>query len=201
MPNLVMHQLRVAAVASFLCDSLSIKVDKESVIKACLLHDMGNIIKFQLEKFPKFNEPEGTKYWQKVKDEYINKYGKDEHKASTEIAKELGISSYIVELINSIDASVAENIVTEPNFDKKICAYVDNRVSPHGVVSAEEHSLDAKERYKNHPHAFQEEDRLYFMKNLYLIENQIFSVSNIKPEDINDESVKDKIEILKNFEI
>jgi hypothetical protein len=201
MPQLAVHQLRVAAVAVQLCDSISIKVDKDSVVKACLLHDMGNIIKFQLEKFPEWNDPEGTDYWQNVKNEYINKYGKDEHKASINIAKELGISSYIVELINSIDASVAEKIVTEPNFEKKICAYVDNRVSPHGVVSAEEHSMDAKERYKNHPHAFQEEDRLYFMKNLYLIEKQIFSNSNIKPEDINDESVKEIIENLKSFAI
>lgn len=201
MPNLALHQLRVAAVASLICDSLSIQVDKDSIIKVCLLHDMGNIIKFQLEKFPEWNEPEGTDYWQKIKNDYISKYSKDEHQASLDIAKELNVSSHILELIDSIDSSVAEKIAIENDFDKKICAYVDNRVSPEGVVSAEKHGLDAKERYKNHPHAFTEEDRLFFMQILYSIENQIFSVSNITPEDITDESIQKHLEFVKNFEI
>ena len=52
MPLLAMHQIRVAAVAMMICDSLSVPIDKDSVIKACLLHDIGNIIKFDLNHFP-----------------------------------------------------------------------------------------------------------------------------------------------------
>lgn len=198
MPMLVMHQMRVAGVAMQICESFDIEIDKESIVKACLLHDMGNIIKFKLDQKPEWNEPLGTKYWQGVKDDFTLKYGNDEHHASLEIAKELGVSTCIYDLINCIDASVAEKIVTEDDFHKKICTYVDNRVSPYGVVSSEEHSLDAKKRYEDHPHAFNEESRLYFIKNLYLIEKQIFSHCKVKPEDINDESIKKYLEKLQN---
>jgi len=201
MPMLAMHQMRVASVAMEICESLDIEIDKESVIKACLLHDMGNIIKFNLANSPEWNKPEGTEYWQTVKDEYISKYGSNEHKASLAIISEIGMTNRVRDLVNCIDASVARKIVEEDDFEKKICAYVDNRVSPHGVVSAEEHSLNAKERYKNHPHAFSEENRISFMKNLDLIEKQIFSHSNIKPEDINDESIKNYLEKLQDFSI
>jgi hypothetical protein len=198
MPNLQMHQLRVASVASFICDSLSIKVDKESIVQACLIHDMGNIIKFHLDKFPEWNKPEGLEYWQEVKNDFIIRYGNNEHHATLDIARELGASDYILELVNCIDASSVEIIKMQDDFGQKICIYADNRVSPHGVVSSEEHSLEAKERYKNHPHAFDEKSRLFFNENLNLIEKQIFSKTKIKPEDINDESIKNYIEILKD---
>ncbi|MFA5773420.1 MAG: HD domain-containing protein [Candidatus Paceibacterota bacterium] len=201
MPLLAMHQIRVAAVAMMICDSLDISVDKENIVKACLIHDIGNIVKFDLNHFPEQNKPEGIDYWQKVKNEFTTKYGSDDHIATLTIVRELGISPRIYEFVDCIDTSVAEKIVEEDDFGKKICAYVDNRVSPYGVVSAEEHSLDSKERYKNHPHAFDEGRRSFFMENIYSIEKQIFSHSNIKPEDINDESVAKYIEKVKDFEI
>lgn len=201
MPKLQIHQLRVAAVAEMICDSLDVSIDKESIVKACLLHDMGNIIKFKLDKFPEWNKPEGTEYWEKVKYDYILKYGNDEHHASIEIAEELGVTEYIKDLINCIDSSSVEIIKMENDFCKKICLYADNRVSPQGIVSAEDHSLDALERYKDHPHAFSEDKRKFFNGNLFSIEDQIFSHSNIKPDDINDENVKEYIEKLLNFSI
>ena len=110
MPMLAMHQMRVAAVAMEIADSFDTGIDKESIVKACLLHDMGNIIKFHLERNPEWNEPLGTEYWQSVKDEYILLYGNHEHHASLKIAKALGMSTYTIELINCIDASHIEKI-------------------------------------------------------------------------------------------
>jgi len=199
MPNLAMHQMRVAAVAMQICEFLDIEIDTESVVKACLLHDMGNIIKFNLNHFPEHNEPEGIAYWQNVKSDFIHKYGEDEHNASLLISKELDVSSYIYDLINSVDASHVEIISKEEDFGKKICFYADNRVTPHGVTSILERNIEAKERYKDHPHSFTEESGLYFMKNLTEIEKQIFSHLNIKPEEINDESIKNYLEKLQDF--
>ncbi len=51
MPNLREHQLRVAAVAAQICDNFNKPLNKKEIITACLLHDMGNIIKFKLELF------------------------------------------------------------------------------------------------------------------------------------------------------
>ena len=189
MPNLQMHQYRVAAVAFQICDSLSIKIDKESILMTCLLHDMGNIIKFHLDYFPEWNKPEGLEYWQKVQDDYIYKYGKDEHHATIKIAHEIGVSDYILDLINSVDPSIIEINKLGENFDKKICVYADNRVTPHGVVSIKQRLEEAKIRYENHSHSFEESEHLFYYENMDEIEKQIFSKTDIKPEDINDESI------------
>lgn len=194
-PNLKLHQMRVAAVASMVCDSLEISIDKENIVNACLLHDMGNIIKFKLEDFPQFVEPEGLEYWNKIKYDFIIKYGNDEHLASLEIAKELGVSEYTLELIDCIDSN-SEMIKMDTDICKKICIYADNRVSPNGIVSVKERSLEAKERYKNHPSAFDEEKRLFYVENIHQIEKQIFSHSKIKPENIDDISIKKYLEEL-----
>lgn len=201
MPNLVKHQIRVAGVAMQICESFDMGIDKESIIKACLLHDMGNIIKFKLDHFPEWNEPEGIEYWQKIKDEYVEKYGQNEHMATVLIGEEICASPRILELMNCVDSSKIEILAMNDDFDKKICMYADGRVTPHGVVSIEERSNEAKERYKDHSHTFDEERRLHFNKNLDLIEKQIFSHTKIKPEDINDESIKNYLEKLENIVI
>lgn len=198
-PLLAMHQLRVAAVAEMICDNLDINLDKESIIKACLLHDMGNIIKFNLENSLENYNVEDKRYWQEVKNEYILRYGEDEHKASYQIAKELGVSDVVLGLIDIVDSRVVSDIKNSDSFEKKICLYADNRVSPHHIVSIDERSLEAKERYKNHHKSFSEESRIFFNKNIKEIEKQIFSHAKIKPEDINDETVSLYIKNLRNF--
>ena len=45
MPSLQLHQYRVAGVAMYLCERVKMKIDTDNIIAACLLHDMGNIIK------------------------------------------------------------------------------------------------------------------------------------------------------------
>jgi hypothetical protein len=55
--NLQLHQLRVAGVAKLTFDNwLSEKPDINLITSVCLLHDMGNIIKFDFEKFPQLVE-------------------------------------------------------------------------------------------------------------------------------------------------
>src|SRR3989344_7719535 len=99
MPSLQLHMFRVTSVAQIICESLGENVilvseahpesgswtsqddAKNNILSACLLHDMGNILKFNLDLFPEFLQPEGKEYWQKVKDSFEKKYGKDEHEA------------------------------------------------------------------------------------------------------------------------
>jgi hypothetical protein len=201
MPNLQLHQLRVASVAWQICDNLLIKVEKKSIITACLLHDMGNIVKFDLNHFPEYNKPEGIDYWQKVKNDYISRYGEDEHIVSYKIAQELKLLENILNLIIKTDPHVVFEVKNCDDIAEKICIYADQRVTPHKIVSVLERNNEAQERYKNHPHAFDGECSNFFLENMKDIENQIFSHSRIKPEDINDESVKDYINKLKDFEI
>ena len=44
--NLQMHMLRVAACSNLIIDNWNgQKLDKEAIIRVCLLHDMGNMVK------------------------------------------------------------------------------------------------------------------------------------------------------------
>ena len=47
MPGLAKHQLRVAAIAKLITDSWDDRVLADQAIRACLLHDMGNLAKFK----------------------------------------------------------------------------------------------------------------------------------------------------------
>lgn len=204
MPQLVTHQLRVASVANMVCDFLSIDIDKDNIIKACALHDMGNIVKFNLDinhRKEYYNDTNNLEDWISVQKDFIDRYGHNDHKANLAIVKELGMSERIYDLIDNINSDLVEEMIFSSDFAKKICMYADSRVSPHGVVSIEERSLNAIERYKDHPYNFTEKERLSFVKKITEIEKQIFSLSNIKPEDINDESIRGYIEKIKNIKL
>jgi hypothetical protein len=201
MPQLQLHQLRVAAVAEQICDNLTVPVDSVSVIKACFLHDMANIIKFDLSVFPKFLEPEGLEYWQSVKDEYIVKYrSQDEHDATIAIAQELGVSPKVQELVSIVGFKQASDNAAASDINRKICAYADMRVGPHGIITLEDRLIDGAKRYKGKTFdTGARSDEL--ADSLRQIENQIFDVSKIQPSDITDESTAPLVEQLKIYEI
>ncbi len=120
MPNLQIHQLRVAAVEQILCNSIPDFKETKEVVTTCLLHDMGNIINFDLNYFPEFIEPEGLEYWQKVKDDYIQKYGRDEHRATRSIISELVDSEKIKEYVDQVGFSKLQETKEKSSLVKKI---------------------------------------------------------------------------------
>ncbi|NVN96853.1 HD domain-containing protein [Candidatus Nomurabacteria bacterium] len=193
--------MRVASIAEQICDSMNVKVDKDNIILACLFHDMGNIIKYDFIHFPEQYEKEGLDYWKKIQSEFISKYGQNEHVATLAIDKEIGLSLEIIELINDMDSKLMGKIYNSNNLNLEICKYSDLRAAPHSVVSINERMDEAKKRYKGHRNEFNQQERELFKENIMKIENQIFSHSNIKPEDINDESVKKYLEKLQNLSI
>lgn len=202
MPTLQLHQLRVAAVAKIITDNFVGNLDKEGVVKACLVHDMGNIIKFDLTYFPEFVEPEGLEYWQTVKNEYISKYGTDEHKATMDIAKEINLPENVMDCLHNIGFSKSTKNADSVSFENKIAAYSDMRVSPHGVISMEERIDEGNKRYKGKVgHSIGSDNFFTLSDSLRTMEAQIFEKVSIKPEDITDEKVNDIIEELKNITI
>lgn len=202
MPTLQEHQLRVAAVAKKICDSIPNAVHTDSVIAACLLHDMGNIIKFDLSYFPQFLEPEGFEYWQSVKDDYIAKYGPEEHAATEAICREIGLSETIMSCVVSTGFSKVKRVLDNDSIEKKICCYADQRVGPHGVLSIDERLIDGRKRYANTKRSTLNSEQFESIATaLKELEAQIFSKSTITPELITNDSIKNIISELKNFEV
>lgn len=203
MPQLEEHQLRVAAVAAVILDNLSVVVDRENVVKACLLHDMGNIVKFDWEYTEKYMQGlfdfSSLDYWKKVQQEFFKKYGEGSHNVTMKIVTELGVSERVKELIDCIGFSKAQGNAASEDFAKKICAYSDMRVEPFGIVSLEERFVGLRHRYTKHPEGKTGRDG--FEQGLSEIEKQIFSRASIRPEGINELAIKEKLDSLKSYKI
>ena len=191
MLNLQQHQLRVASVGMFLCDHCSlaeVRAEREVMKEALLLHDMGNIIKFDLHFFPEFLKPEGLEHWQKVQSEFKEKYGNNAHKATMQILEEIGVSERVSELVNAVSFAKAKQTFESTDFSRKICAYSDMRVGPHGVISLQERFEDGQKRYA--PKDGKKNSFEYVLQAFYKkIEKQLFEAEDVEAEDVQEKSV------------
>lgn len=204
MPGLQIHQLRVTAVGKTICESLTIPIDTDAVVTACLFHDMGNIIKSELALFPEFLGEHDLAYWEAVKKEYMGKYGTNEHHATIEIARELGLTEKVIRLIDGVGFMNTESVRDGASYEQKIIEYSDLRVQPHGVSSLDERLEEGRKRYEGRGHFdFPDNKNRYgeLVAAIHEVERQIFSVSSIQPESITEASVQSAISELKMYPI
>lgn len=195
--NLQMHMLRVAACSNIIIDNWNgQKIDKESIIRVCLLHDMGNIVKIP-EDFSKDEE------FLQIRKMYFDKYGTNDHEINLEIGKREGLTEKEIIILDGKRSRKNEETLKSNSYERKICAYCDQRVAPDGVVSIKDRLEDAKMRYKNKPLSVwsNEEKANHLIECSLGIEKQIMEHCKLKPEEINDNSIKQYIEILKNYKI
>lgn len=195
--NLQMHMLRVAACSNLIIDKWNgPKLDKETIIRVSLLHDMGNIVKIP-ETFS------NNENFIKIRRKYFKEYGTNDHEINLKIAKDEGLLDSELAILDGKRSIKNEETLTSDSFERKICAYCDQRVSPNGVVGLKERLEDAKQRYKNMPLSVWsiEEKANHLIECSLEIEKQIMQYCNIKPEDINDNNIESYIEKLKKYDI
>lgn len=195
--NLQMHMLRVAACSNLIIDNWNgEEIDKEAIIRVSLLHDMGNMVKIP-EDFSKDEK------FLKVRKKYFGKYGTNDHEINLEIGKEEGLTEKELIILDGKRSRKNEETLKSNSYERKICAYCDQRVAPNGVVSIRERLEDAKIRYKDKPLSVwaNEEKANHLIECSLSIEKQIIEYCKLNPEDINDSSIKRYIEQLKRYEL
>ncbi len=195
--NLQMHMLRVAACSNVIIDNWNgPEIDVKAIIRVCLLHDMGNIVKIP-EDFSKDEE------FLKIRKKYFDKYGTNDHEINLEIGKQEGLTEQELTILDGKRSRKNEETLKSNSYERKTCAYCDQRVAPDGVVSIKERLEDAKLRYKNKPLSVwsNEEKANHLIECSLGIEKQIMEYCKLKPEDINDVSIKEYIENLKKYDI
>ena len=195
--NLQMHMLRVAACSNLIIDNWTgAEIDNKAIIRVCLLHDMGNIVKIP-EDFSKDQE------FLKIRKKYFDKYGTNDHEINLEIGKQEGLTEQELTILDGKRSRKNEETLRSSSYERKICAYCDQRVAPDGVVSIKERLEDAKVRYKNKPLSVwsNEEKANHLIECSLGIEKQIMKYCKLKPENINDFSIKEYIEKLKTYNI
>ena len=195
--NLQMHMLRVAACSNLIIDNWNgQEIDKESIIRVSLLHDMGNMVKIP-ENFSKDEE------FIKIRKKYFEKYGTNDHEINLEIGKQEGLTEKEIVILDGKRSRKNEETLKSNSYERKICAYCDQRVAPNGVVEIKERLEDAKVRYTDKPLSVwsNEEKANHLIECSLGIEKQIMEHCKLNPEDINDDSIKTYIERLKKYEI
>ena len=205
MPSLQLHQLRVAAVAKLLCEHFKEPVKERVVVLACLFHDMGNIIKSDLGYFPEFVEPEGREYWEKVKADFVEKYGGNHHQANVVIAKEIHLPAASVAFINGIGFSKLAEVVADLSWERKIVQYADLRVGPHSVLLLKERLQEGRKRYTatrtERPYYEFDEEFERLARAAEELETQITAQVAITPESIHEAAVQGSFKELRNYNI
>jgi len=136
-PNLQGHLFRVTKLALFICDHWKgPELDREVIKQAGLLHDLGNIVKFDFVNHPEFlgKEQKNVKKWIKVQREMIRRYGKDDHEALSNILKELKVDDNIYQLIMSKESKNSKKMASGNNWELKIIHYADSRSGPFEII-------------------------------------------------------------------
>ncbi len=193
--NLQEHMRRTAAVGDLICDKWKGPgLHNDDIIATLLLHDLGNIIKMDLESEKGLRllgaDRRRTQEIKEIQDQMIEKYGKDDHAATYAIAKEIGASEHVLELLDSKVFTKIDQIVTGKDIELKICAYADLRVGPLGILMLKERFGELRHRVSNETLAERYPNFEELAVAAQQIEAQIFEHLQIAPEEINDFTIE-----------
>lgn len=156
-PNLATHMRTVAKVVCSIRDYwVGEGIDWNSIIQAALLHDIGNIVKFDFEHYPELlgDESANIDHWKAVQKDIINRYGKDDHEVCGNILREIGVSQKMITTIETKSFANSVVVAQSDEWDAKILLYADMRVKPFGIVPLEDRLDDVRDRmpqYYNRP--------------------------------------------------
>ncbi|MCB9801931.1 MAG: hypothetical protein H6774_02485 [Pseudomonadales bacterium] len=150
--------LQVAGVAReiLLCWDGVEEVDQQAVITTCLIHDVANILKFDLEASLDPLDPaeRDLARWTSVQNHYRETYGDNEHEAVLKIAAEYRFSEEVQTLLGLLPGWAEDSISpADPLFiEMMLCVYADGRVMPQGVAPVAERFDDLLDRYQGKDH-------------------------------------------------
>jgi len=193
-PMLQKHQLRVASVGYTILKELNLEED--DVIRALLVHDLGNVIRIRFDLFNNGDYGElGVEYFKNKQKEYLLRYGNVDHVVTVKMLQEINAHENIIRMVELVNWENIEVAVDSDNIILKILNYSDMRVGPFGILPAVVRIDEVNKRKASWP-----EYRI-IREKIAELERQVFKNMNIVPEDINDTSVVDIITKLILWEI
>ena len=200
-PNLSEHMLTVTKVCLFLKDHwIGPELDWEKVTKTALLHDLGNIIRFDFDKHLEFwgDEAKRIDYWKSIQKQTIEKYGEEEHAATEKMLQEVGIDQETITTILNKTFGNSVKVSQSEDWYSKILLYADMRVMPFGVSTLEERMEDIRNRIPKYSTRVDFGDLVNACKE---IEKQIQENINVPVSEITKVSVERKDEGLLNCDV
>jgi len=204
-PPLIHHLYRVTAYALFLADHLvpNVQLNRDLITKACLFHDIGNIIKFDFRPNKLIEIPDqDVAKWKKVQEDFIAKYGPNENIAVNKIIAEIGLDENIQLLLKQTGMEKIKYALSSDNWNIKLIRIADEHISPQGVVTITQRYADVLERYQGRNHHLadkkESEERLELAIEL---EKQIQSQCTCNLQDVSNVDIEPYIDTLPNYKI
>ncbi len=200
-PNLQEHMLRVCSIVEFIQRHWQAEglVDWNFLKKIALLHDLGNTVKFDLDKNPEFlgKEKSNIRYWKQVQKEIIKKYGLNDHEATKRMLQEIGVEDEMIKTI--LQKSFGNSVETKNsnNWPLKILYYADLRILPFGIGTLKERIDDVRDRMPKYTNRPDFDDLVNACRE---IEEQIQSNLTVSVNDIGDKTTGLNQELL-NLEV
>ena len=189
--NLQEHMFRVFGVVSVIENNWTgEKLDWGILKKLTLLHDLGNIVKFNLK--------EDEMYLKETQKAIIKKYGSDDHIATGKMVSELGFDSEAVKIIQSKSFGNSVEITNSNNYLLKILYYADMRVLPTGVGTLEDRLSDIRNRMPKYTTRPDFEDLINACRE---VEKQLQEKVSIPLVNINDDLVNIHLSKALKFEL
>jgi len=181
------HLVRVAAVGSWIASHSKSQVDVNEIACTLLFHDMGNLLKFDLQRGADLFDPgeRDMSYWQNIQNKMKDLYGTDEHKATHIIAREVGVSDRVLYLLSNMGSSNLHKTLNVDDWALKIVSYADFRVSPSGFVTVHERFDDIQKRYGGSAHVLADRQKTTIKRGLCLeLEKQIGTMTSVGLQNI-----------------
>jgi len=198
--NLQEHMLRVAAVGQIICKNLksNMDIDKELLIKTLLLHDMGNILKFDFSKTNFLSEPDKKRIrkFKEAQKKMRKKYGNDTDKVTVLIIQEITSDKRISDLCTNSHGQHAKDFINTEEWERKISYYADMRIGPFGVLSVSKRFDDLIERNQSKKILLEQ-----YRQECLEIEKQLQERTSIDLNQITDVMVNNTIKELKKTQI
>jgi len=195
--NLRTHMLRVASLGRLICVNLSptIKIDKVLLITSLLVHDMGNIVKFDFSSnLIKWSEDVAV--LKKIQNTFITKYGSADHEVTENILKEIGVKDSIIKTTHEMTIEKLGHILKNKQWDLLVATYADYRIGPIGIISLDQRIDDLVVRNGNKPSLNWSSSQKVetYRKNLNKCEKIIQKYCSISLNSINDKTLENYFE-------
>ena len=199
MPTLAVHMLSVGAVGSILTKSITeTGFPKNEIISACLLHDMGNIVKFDLDSIPKGLHIPDVDYWKEVQKKIRTRYGMDEHEVTYKMSRDIRVSDVTLDAITNSGTANAARVLEEKNIAAMFVTYCDYHVMPTAITDPKSRLKDILYRYKNTPkYDGYKRDGMNVLNIADYLENHY----SIAKESLDEESVRQEADRLRKWEL
>lgn len=194
-PVLRQHMIRVTKVGKWMLSHWQgPDFDQDLYIRALLVHDLGNLAKFDLSPSAtvRLIPLENAEKWQKIQHDFIARYGSDADQATLTLIRELQLpnTEALIALVGGHSAAKLAQTVHQPDWAQKLLDYTDFRVGPFGILTLDERFADLTRRYSYRTTEWGDQHWITQQLNLFKqLESQIAAQLDTPISDLSDDSI------------